>query len=366
MPDPARAHHSDKKAALFKTIEAGRGIAALLVVLYHASTTFRAAKYWHTRLFGGIFDIGYIGVEFFFVLSGFIILQVHADDIGKPRQLRRYALKRFVRIYPVYWIVLAVIIILSMIIGGLRYPLTLSLIAQSFSLIGPDEARVPLTAAWTLFHEIVFYIIFGVCIINVRVGLLIITIWLLLVAGNIVGIYPEWMPAYICAPVNLLFLFGAAAYWVASRDLIPAPIIVAGAGALVFLGTAIEAEYVKRFSETTNTLTLGISAAIGLAAVVTLERRQKVTVSRFLLAAGAASYSIYLVHAPLIAALSKLAMHSGLSGRLPTVLSFSVLVIVPSIIGYAFHRIVEQPLLRTISTRMSLGARAAAVPQKLV
>ena len=57
--------------------------------------------------FGGLFLFAHAGVDFFFVLSGFIIYRVHRGDIGSPHRLSRYAWRRFVRIYPTYWIILA-------------------------------------------------------------------------------------------------------------------------------------------------------------------------------------------------------------------------------------------------------------------
>ena len=345
---PSLAPSTGKKPTVFKTIEAGRGIAAMFVLLYHASCSFSAAEYWHIQIFDGVFDIGYIGVEFFFVLSGFIIVQVHALDIGQPHKIRRYVEKRFIRIYPVYWIVLAMMIAASGV-TGLGQPLTGSIVWQSIVLVGPNEDQVPLTAAWTLFHEIAFYVVFGLCIVNARIGGVVVAAWLSLVAMTIFGVPVGWLPAYLGAPVNLLFAFGAIACWVSSRALIPAPGAVAGAAALAFIGCALEIEYVRQFSETTNTLLLGSSAAVGLAAIVTLERRRPIAVHRLLLSAGAASYSIYLVHAPIIAALSKLAVRSGASTAWPPALSFIALITVPAALGYAFHRIIERPVLRWAS-----------------
>ena len=84
------------------TLQAGRGIAALLVVLYHASGLFSSNKYWQTIVLKGVFGFGFAGVEYFFVLSGFIMLHVHRKDIGKPAALVSYFRKRIERIYPAY------------------------------------------------------------------------------------------------------------------------------------------------------------------------------------------------------------------------------------------------------------------------
>jgi len=58
-------------------------------------------------------QFGHAGVDFFFVLSGFIIFFVHGKDIGKPSRLPHYVWRRFIRIYPVYWAVTLISIVLA-------------------------------------------------------------------------------------------------------------------------------------------------------------------------------------------------------------------------------------------------------------
>src|SRR5512133_4113793 len=83
-----------------------RGVAALLVVLYHASI-YSQEQFGRTFL-AGLFLFGHTGVDFFFVLSGFIICYIHFSDIGNPTRLRDFALKRLTRVFPIYWIVTAI------------------------------------------------------------------------------------------------------------------------------------------------------------------------------------------------------------------------------------------------------------------
>ncbi len=90
-------------------IQTGRGVAACLVVLFHATGLVESPLYWNHSVLGGAFHFGFSGVEFFFVLSGFIIYWAHARDLGRPEQLRKYAWRRFTRIYPTYWVVLALV-----------------------------------------------------------------------------------------------------------------------------------------------------------------------------------------------------------------------------------------------------------------
>lgn len=196
--------HPDAPAFKLKSIEAGRGIAATLVVLYHASAAiFPAAKYWHQQVFSGIFGFGYAGVEFFFVLSGFIIAFAHHSDIGTPSRLANFVRRRFNRIYPSYWIVLAAVVIMAT--SGVGPPLPpLSDIISSFVLAGLDYSKAILGVSWTLFHEIGFYIVFGLAIWRPWAGAVFGVVAIAAAAAHIAGLVVP-LPFYWQAPVNLRF-----------------------------------------------------------------------------------------------------------------------------------------------------------------
>jgi peptidoglycan/LPS O-acetylase OafA/YrhL len=81
-------------------IQFARAVAAILVVLYHANRML--VLYIGQSTLGAQFVFGESGVDFFFVLSGFIIFYVHGDDLGRPDRLGRYLWRRFSRIYPIY------------------------------------------------------------------------------------------------------------------------------------------------------------------------------------------------------------------------------------------------------------------------
>lgn len=80
-----------------------RGIAVLAVVFYHchprlAGTWFYSASLW-----------GWVGVNLFFVLSGFLITSILLESSTKPRYFRNFYGRRVLRIWPVYLLVLTVV-----------------------------------------------------------------------------------------------------------------------------------------------------------------------------------------------------------------------------------------------------------------
>jgi hypothetical protein len=114
---PAAVHTPRK---VFASLQAGRALAALLVVLLHLGLIIADAKYFDVPWVGTPFRWGDAGVEFFFVLSGFIITSAHAGDISRPSRLIPYLQRRAIRIYPPYWIVFALVFLLALPFSATR------------------------------------------------------------------------------------------------------------------------------------------------------------------------------------------------------------------------------------------------------
>jgi peptidoglycan/LPS O-acetylase OafA/YrhL len=137
---------------MLNSLQACRATAAILVVLFHASgSIFALPKYFSHKPFGLLFDFGFAGVDFFFVLSGFIMMHIHAKDIGQPRAFGSYLWKRFSRIYPIHWIVLAAILPVFYLIphfevGQERDP---GVIFRSVFLVPNSDIQLVLSVAWT-------------------------------------------------------------------------------------------------------------------------------------------------------------------------------------------------------------------------
>lgn len=76
-----------------------RGIAILLVILYH---NFNFIEY---------FNYGWLGVDLFFVLSGFLITDILLRTLQEPHYFRNFYVRRVLRIFPLYYLVLVFFIL---------------------------------------------------------------------------------------------------------------------------------------------------------------------------------------------------------------------------------------------------------------
>jgi len=79
-----------------------RGIAILLVFVYHCHLRLTGTWIYHASLWG------WTGVNLFFVLSGFLITSILLESRARPRYFRNFYGRRALRIWPVYVLVLAV------------------------------------------------------------------------------------------------------------------------------------------------------------------------------------------------------------------------------------------------------------------
>lgn len=285
---------------LLTTIQAARGAAALAVVLCHVGTVLGDP-------FHGALRAGHAGVDFFFVLSGFIIATVHHADIGRPSRLPAYLGKRLTRIYPLYWTATGVALGLSA--GGAaslvqRDPARLLL---SLALL-PQHTEPVLAVAWTLQHEMLFYLAFALLILNRSIGVAVLAIWAGFVAVT-TALTPAglpWAPAdllrdFVGASYNLEFGLGVAVAVLARRVQVsfPRPVAAMGMAGLSLTGAAEDAGWIPYLGLTGQAL-FALSAAAVILGLATAERVGAARAGRAAVFVGSASYAIYLIHAPVV------------------------------------------------------------------
>lgn len=340
------------------SLEVGRGFASTLVVLHHAGSIVTQPRFYGATGFGGALEFFYVGVDFFFVLSGFIIAWVHWDDLGKPSRLGTYAKKRFLRIYPPYWGVLLPLIALYFLIpsSGLdsqRDPVNL---VMSLLLL-PYPMPPVLGVAWTLVHEIFFYAVFAVILAIGRRGLWLMPVWgLAIVAASFFGPLPH-LPGFVLSPFNIEFILGVGAAVLLRHRTIPMPGLVAGLGIAAFLlclfvpSLASENRLVQR-------LVYGLAAAAFVLGMVEIEWRRPLKLPSALIFFGAASYAVYLVH-PIAVSMS-IQVLTRLSGRsLPIEAAILLISLVGLVAGMVYHAVVERRL-----SALGRAPRMVTVPER--
>lgn len=334
---------------MLHSIQAGRGLAAVFVLLFHLSgIVFGNPKYFPTRPFGAIFDGGHSGVDFFFVLSGFIIMHAHRRDIGRPESCGQYIARRLTRIYPVYWVVLAAWAPLYLAVPGRA--VDVADVVGSVLLL-PSGGRMILDPAWTLCHEVTFYGAFLVLIVAPRVGAALFALWgaAIVLAWPALSDLPTALRVLL-SPFNLLFPIGiGAALVLRSGVRLPAgPLLALGASAFLACGL-IEPYAGREGAGLFWRLGYGMSAAAAIIGAARLELAGRIATPAVLFALGEASYSIYLTHFPTMLLFAKLTAGAAA----PDWLMFLLIGGATLGIGVAFHLLVEKPMLLWMKGRRS-------------
>ena len=138
-----------------------RGVGALLVLLHHFFLS--PALHHHPPRLNGLVLKGYLGVDLFFVLSGFVMAMVYgawfpAEAAGRMRRGGLFLVRRAARLWPLHAVVLGVIVGVALHAGEQPSPRT---VMANFAMIQgwgiSGEINVP---AWSVSTEIIAYFLF--------------------------------------------------------------------------------------------------------------------------------------------------------------------------------------------------------------
>lgn len=278
-----------------------RGVAALMVVWHHAA----GMVPWMADLFRPRW--GALGVDVFFVLSGFImVVATHRRPVTPWTFMRQ----RIVRVVPLYWLLTLVLVAAALALPGQFRSVVVDPAHVLKSLLfiphdapgAPGELAPVLVPGWTLNYEMFFYACFALTLGRLR--------WLVVLFAGLATI------GWLLQPAT------AAARFYTSALLLE---FVAGA--------------------------LLARAWIAAGAPVPAWARWR---SRVGLALGDASYSVYLTHLFVLGALR--AAWNPLPHTVPVAVAYVVTGVVLSVlVGWVVYRRVERPLLQTLKP----GARSA-------
>lgn len=284
-----------------------RGLAAFLVVAYHLTRS--GQNYFSTDFLGRFFEFGDVGVDFFFVLSGFIITYVHFKDLVARSNVFNFLKKRVIRIYPIYWIIATGYLFLLLFVANGKtnhhdHQIDLQSVNDWLYIAGcylliPQEYDFFLGVAWTLSYEMLFYMVFLIGIVlgfKTARGLFLIWAGVVLAKICIEIIDPAIeIPAILILNVRIIeFLTGCAVAYLILKsykisDYLLFPLLLIGIGSLVML-------YPQWVATGWGILILALVNGLIIFRIVSLDLRRFIQYPKVLLLIGEASYSIYLSH----------------------------------------------------------------------
>jgi peptidoglycan/LPS O-acetylase OafA/YrhL len=326
-----------------------RGLAALVVAVSHYSN---ASGLWHGVLGHGA---GQFGVMIFFLLSAFLMAHLYLETPPTAQALGRYATARFARVMPLFLVVVVASFAAasSPALGSLAYeiPDWRSLLSHLLLLQGVG-------VLWTIPPEIHFYVLFaGAWLAYPRFKRSLAMVSMLVLCAYVLVAWPE-------APSTTLF--GLPATFTLVRVL---PYFIVGAGlgyafrhwraparmqshwyaaTLLVLPLLYPEIYLlvtgRAHGMWLDPLILACVSLVFFAVVFLVPAGNRVLETRAGDKLGQVSYSLYLLHGPLLTALNKAGLVAGVSG----LLLFLALAIALAMASFA---LIEAPARRMIRRR---------------
>ena len=201
------------------SIQVLRALAALGVVVTHVIT--RLSLYRPEDFKDSFFKLrdghqwtaGDIGVDLFFVISGFIMMYVHQNDVGRPNRQAMFFWKRAARLVPLYWFFTTVALILFVLFPNLmansKYEINVMWVFCSYFFIptslSADNVSPVVGVGWTLDYEIFFYLIFGL-LLPLRKSLFAPTVIAILTGIVVIGNLTDTQQYYFKFASNCLLI----------------------------------------------------------------------------------------------------------------------------------------------------------------
>ena len=294
----------------FRVLDGWRGLSALFVALYHLQVP---GHFYLMPFVRG----SYLFVDFFFVLSGFIISYAYVDKLGQPGGIRNFVIRRFGRLWPLHVTTLILFVAAILSINGVTHLLGLTAAAQPFWIdpendlasfftnvllihgLGIHDGLSWNSPSWSISVEFWAYIVFAVLCVAAP-GRLAATAAVAAAVGAVA------LTLYSTSYIKVSFDYGAFRVlygffaghlvyrlWVRARG---QPL--SHATLLEVLAVALVVTFVSRAASGP----LSLAAPLVFAFVVFVFTHEKGMVSRIMVTAGfqklgAWSYSIYMVHA---------------------------------------------------------------------
>jgi peptidoglycan/LPS O-acetylase OafA/YrhL len=339
--------------------------AALFVVLFHYTFSGPVGGTTSTKYpeISGLTQYGYLGVDLFFLISGFVVLM---SSWG--RTPRAFAVSRLARLYPAYWLAVALTALVTVTLGRDMFEVSPFQVLVNLTMFQSviDVPNVDVVY-WTLWAEMRFYfLILAFAWLGMTRGRVMVLLWgwLAMTALVQLGLLPGVADLVVQSEFSHYFIAGMALYVVYRFGVSRQPVLIValclanainrGIGYANAVGRRYGVEYEPWI------ISLVIVAAFVIMALVAVRALQPLA-RPWLVTAGALTYPLYLLHAHI-----GFIVYERTGASVNRWVLLVVLVAVMCLAAHAVHRWVERPvapLLRRLSgPRTPPGATGSRPP----
>jgi len=231
-------------------------------------------------------------------------------------------------------------------------------------LLIPREGILTLSTAWTLQHELVFYVLFGVVILRRSLGIIALALWQ---TACLVVLVFNLLPQDYALPATtflgyfnfgfifgivIAFLYGRADFGAHRRVFLIFGWIGFVSLLACFLGECRFGSAMFFPSPAASTIIYFGLYSLIILALLSIENKPRPFLDATLGPLGGASYILYLIHVPLASLLSKLFLLPALRPLAGSVVIFPFSVLFAVLISILMHYRIERPTLRWLRHRL--------------
>lgn len=337
-------------------IQVARALGILLVVIGHVNLIF------YDKFRYDWFNMGQWersgGVDFFFVVTGFLIYYIYHSKIGIPGRTKDFLLKRFIRIFPLYWLFTFILIATSLFYPSLHESYSWTLVIKSFLLL-PDEPI--LSSAWSLSHVVFFYLLFSLLLFKPKFFKPVIAVWIFTTIVIELKIFSQW-ESFLFSFSTLEIVFGCIVAYITLRTKIKYSSIILVIGLSGYLMIWIN-NVLQSFSVHEPLLYCLFSLLIVLG--IAIKDTGEIKIPKILAFLGNASYSVYISHGPFLILYVLLFAEPLIRhiGHFMTTIFILLLTILSACIVYVG---IERPLSKYLKDIIFHGSKASKLEPAVI
>jgi len=344
-------------------IQFSRALVPIFVILFHVKAFMIVHFHYNFLKMPDVIKSG--GVYYFFALSGFMAYYLYHNKFGNRKMIKKFLYSRFIRIYPIYWIVTVSVLLVLFIFPsiGSEHDLGISNIFPSLLLI-PHKTYPILGVAWSLVHTVFFYLVFTIVFFENKTITSILTImWTLISFAFSIKILSSshYFINYLFNSYNLIFLSGVVCAYIVTRFKMNIYVswVLVVIGIIGFPLSWINAQYgFKGLDIEVTTTVASILLILGFSSI---DLQREIKIPKLAQYLGDASFSIYLTHYYCISALS-LFLITQTFAFIPRILIAMILIVSSIVCGCIVHSLLEKPINKKLKSNLKKDDKKTTYP----
>jgi len=334
-------------------VQALRGLAALLVVMFHSVIALQDYG-WSVGRLASLGPFGQVGVDIFFVISGFVMMLATFNKPPTWSTTRAFLKARIARIVPLYWgltAIMAATLLLAPSVFNKQH-ITPMRTVTSFLFLPYTEPGVAHTfplvyVGWTLSYELYFYAVFSLLLLLPRRLLMsgVVVAFGGIVAISLLDPHAFWL-RFLTDRILIEFVFGCAIAWAYVRrarlSQVSAILLIVGGTTLCLATVSTGITLSQRW------FWWGVPVSLLVAGIVFIESGRGSLRMGILPAIGNSSYSLYLSHTFTLPVLIRVIVKLDPSHAIPALPACAILVTGSALVGHAIYLCAERPIDRWV------------------